>query len=236
MTASANGLSVALRDDSENFGTLKIEGIFMQQNFFESFGVDRDLVLGKLEWNWPNLERLSLQFVTFGPCPGPFSKPNQLTLTPAELLIAAGRATIAMPALQEFRVSMYDASEDTPPPLLFYVKRELPGNLKILGSCLLKLLGFDPVQEQEILHAWGPFIKAEARFVSEEDVAFNWDDEGFKGEPFVEPSHGRVYKTFPEEYKLSHTFGAAALVHNAKFLEAQRLARADSGLPSVAEV
>lgn len=228
---SAHRLSAALRDNSENLKTLKVQGIFMQQNFFDSFGVDRDLMLAKVEWNWPNLEELDLDFLTFGPSPGPFSKPNQLSLTPAELLIAAGRATMAMPALRMLRISIFDDSEDDPASAFFSIKKELPQRQERSGNCCVKMSGFSRVQEQWILEAWIPFLKYKARLVSEGSIPSDSDDDSF-----VDVENMRVYQTFPEDHGTSTTFGAGALVNNASFLEAQRLVQAKSGMLSVPNI
>ncbi|KAK7697204.1 hypothetical protein SLS64_013809 [Diaporthe eres] len=238
VTASANRLSAALRDYSQNLRSLKVEGIFMQQSFFEQFGVDRDLILAKLKWNWPDLEELDLQFVTFGPRRGPFSNPSQLSLTPAELLIAAGRATMAMTALKKLRVSIFDDSQGYKSTSVFYIKREPPRNLERSWPCRVKLSGFSRVQEQWILEAWIPFMKKKAQFVSEgrshlDSDEEDSDDEDSDDDSSVELPTKRIYRTFPADYSPSTTFGAGALVNNTSFLEAQRLARFKSSIQSV---
>lgn len=212
----------------------------MQQNFFEQFGVDRDLILAKLKWNWPNLEELDLQFVTFGPRRGPFSKPSQLSLTPAELLIAAGRATVAMTALKKLRVSIFDDSQGYKSTSVFYIKREPPRSLERSWPCRVKLSGFSRVQEQWILEAWIPFMKKKAQFVSEGSSHLDSDEdsdyEDSDDDSPVELPTKRIYRTFPADYSPSTTFGAGALVNNTSFLEAQRLARTKSGIQSVPNI
>lgn len=213
----------------------------MQQNFFESFGVDRDALLAKMEWNWPNLEELELQFATYGPGPGPFSKPNQLSLTPAELLMAAGRATMAMPALRKLEVVIYSNSVEDERVNVFSIQREPPQNLEISWTSRVGVSGFSRVQEQWILEAWIPFMKGKAQFVSEGSVSFDSDEEDSDDEESDDDSSGklppaRLYQNFPAEYSPSTTFGAGALVNNASFLEAQRLARTKSGIHSVPNI
>ncbi|KAI7782598.1 hypothetical protein LA080_013086 [Diaporthe eres] len=204
VTASANRLSAALRDYSQNLRSLKVEGIFMQQNFFEQFGVDRDLILA-----------------------------NQLSLTPAELLIAAGRATVAMTALKKLRVSVFDDSQGYKSTSVFYIKREPPQNLERSWPCRVKLSGFSKVQEQWILEAWIPFMKKKTQFVSEGSSHLDSDEEDSDDDSSVELPTKRIYRTLPSDYSPSTTFGAGALVNNTSFLEAQRLARFKLSIQSV---
>lgn len=199
----------------------------MHQNFFESFGEGGDLVSAKLQWNWPNLQDLALGFCTFGPKPGPFSKPDQLSLTPTKLLIAAGRASIAMPLLSKLQIKIYDEGDGWAIER-FSVSRALPA-----GDCKVKLDGFTKNQAQWIVCAWAPFLRAKTRLVSEEVWGTFSCDREYDDDTLRELSTDWIYETIPEEYSPGTTFGAGALVNNASFLEAQRLVRAKSGVDSV---
>lgn len=230
--ASTHRLSAALRDSSQNLRTLNIDGIFLHQNFFESFGEGRDPMAAAAKWRWPNLEEMRLTAVTHGPCPGPYSRSNQLSLTPTELVVAAGRATMAMPLLRIFELDIWGETEDSLQVTLSSISRTLPQHLGSSGECEVTLAGFTKDQEQRILCASAPFLRAKVRLVSEELHPHDSKAEGSDDDFFYNRLDERVYKTFPEDRSPSTLFGAAALVNNAEFLEAQRLARTKSGISS----
>lgn len=219
--ASGHRLSAALRDSSQNLRTLNVDGIFLHQNFFESFGEGRDPIAAAAKWRWPNLEEMRLTAVTFGPDPSPHSEPNQLSLTPTEMVAAAGRATIAMPLLRTFELDIWGEAEDSPTITFFSISRTLPQNLGSSGECTVELTGFTKDQEHRILCAWAPFMRAKVRLVSEELCPRDSDDEESDDDVSFNDIDRRVYKTFPEDRSPSTLFGAAALVNNASFLEAQ---------------
>lgn len=204
-------LSAALRDSSQGLRSLKVEGIHLRENFFDSFGEEESIIQANLKWKWPNLEELKLSIMTFGP-------EDQLRQTSTQLFIAAGRANVAMPLLRNFEVEVWDDEDVT---MASFTTTAPPQNLPRSGECTVKLEMLTTAQEQRILCAWTAFLgAAEPRLVTDSTEL-----------PVI-----TTYKTIPQDCSLSTSFGGGALVHRSKLLEAQRIARANSGVQSVPEV
>lgn len=122
-----------------------------------------------------------------------------------------------MPRLRNFELYLWDESPDKL-NLDFSITRGPSQDLESFRECRVRLNDFTKDQDQRILCAWSRFLRAQARLVSTVT--------GVKSE-------SRVYKTFAEDYSPRAILGAAALVNNSDFLEAQRLARINLGLPTV---
>lgn len=139
---------------------------------------------------------------------------------------------MAMPLLRAFVIDISGEAEDGLTYTFFTILRTLPQNLGSSGECTVELTGFTKDQEHRILCAWAPFIKAKVRLVDEEFCLGDSDEEGSDDDLPLNRLDRRVYETFTEDHNPGTLFGAAALVNNAEFLEAQRLARTKSGIPS----
>lgn len=84
----------------------------------------------------------------------------QPTLSAAEILIAAGRAAMAMPILKCAVIVIGSGK-------CFIVKRKLSNGVRNIRKAGVGLCGFDESEETGILSAWAPFLGAEATFVEE---------------------------------------------------------------------
>lgn len=123
-----------------------------------------------------------------------------------------------MPLLKNFELELWDESDDEL-NLHFSITRGPSYGLKSFRECEVRLRQFTKDQDQRILCAWSRFLRAQARL----DSTWTWG----------KSEETRIYKTVAEDYRPTAILGAAALVNNTEFLEAQRLARLNSGSPPV---
>lgn len=114
------------------------------------------------KWRWSKLETLDLKLANFAPC----LEAGRLKLTPAEVLIAAGRAAMAMPVLKSFSVYIVEEAADFKIKCC-WIERELNASLESSGKTRMTFRGFDMDERRRILAAWLPWMGAEARFVRE---------------------------------------------------------------------
>lgn len=150
--------AAVLRDYSQRLECLSVAPFDLHHAFFLPSS-ELESTLPPSQWEWPRLKDLDLR----GFLKPSDSGPDQLPKTSADILVAAGRATTAMPALEiaYFKVE---------PKHNFFAKRELS---KVSGSFkggFVCISGFEESEEQRILTAWAPFIGGEIRLAEEDAV------------------------------------------------------------------
>ncbi|KAL1882902.1 hypothetical protein Daus18300_000540 [Diaporthe australafricana] len=144
---SMRKFSAALRNYSQSLECLIVLTMALHQVFFQPFFKESKTHLAMAKWRWPRLIKLHLAFY---PEP-PYSDPGWMKLTPEEMLIAVGRAAMAMPLLQDANIKAGDHHRLT-------LTRWLSPNLGRSKSCIGRLKGFDEDGDQRILAAWAPFV------------------------------------------------------------------------------
>lgn len=174
----------------------------------------RDPVVSMINWKWPKIEKLRLGFITFGP-----DAANQFNVAPAGLLVAAGDASMAMPLLKKFEVSIWDDVGHA--YRYFEISRAFaPGqDRESPGDCRVRLKWFTKVEEQEILSAWLHFLRAKARLIRRELPSVRSDDEDSGDDTSLKAASLSVYDTFPVDYR-RNPFSGAALWNSTVFREA----------------
>lgn len=148
--------AASLRDYSQSLEFLRVQPFDLHPAFFLPFSEEHGLTDATSKWRWPRLQEIEL---------GSFSEmrdwdPGQLTLSPADILIAAGKAAMTMPMLKA-------ATIEAAPGQYFYIGRELSNGVRDKGKTRMCLAGFDKCEEPKILAAWTPFLGAEATLVEE---------------------------------------------------------------------
>lgn len=148
--------AAALRDFSQGLELLRAEPFNLHPAFFLPFSEEFDLTVATSQWRWPRLQQLEL--VGFSEEHG--SDSAQSPLSAAEILIAAGRAAMAMPILKCAAINLGRGK-------YFLVKRKLSNGAKNIKKARVALCGFDESEETRILSAWTPFLGTEVTFVEE---------------------------------------------------------------------
>ncbi|KAK2613362.1 hypothetical protein N8I77_000280 [Diaporthe amygdali] len=165
-TLTLKKFSAVLRDYSQSLERL-VSDLPLHQAFFQPFLDEFGINAAMSKWRWSRLETLDLKLANFAP----YLEPGQLKLTPAEVLIAAGRAAMAMPVLKCFCVGIVEEAAESKIKF-FCIERELNASLESSGKTHITFKGFDIDERRRILAAWLPWMGAEARFVR---VMFNDD-------------------------------------------------------------
>lgn len=148
--------AAALRDFSQGLEVLRAELWNLHPAFFLQSLEELDPAVATSQWRWPRLQHLELRSFS-----GEHdSDSTQPTLSTAEMLIAAGRAAMAMPILE---VAIIDEG----PGKLFVVKRKLSDGARNTKKGGVGLRGFDESEDNRILSAWVPFLGAEVKYVKE---------------------------------------------------------------------
>lgn len=196
---SIKTLSAALRNYSQSLADLTIDNFHLHQTFFEPFMNEDQIDMAMMRWTWPKLTNIILDFGTFGP----YVDPSQSSSEAVDLLIAAGRAAMNMPVLECFDVATTDSSRDDY-GTFFRLDREVLEIAEEHRKCCVRFSRFDDDEEQRILAAWTPFMRAEARFVRWEldtDDDDSEHEETDDADPVaVEPTRSnaaRVFETSP---------------------------------------
>ncbi|KAJ0115746.1 hypothetical protein J7T55_010569 [Diaporthe amygdali] len=161
-TSTLKKFSAVLRDYSQSLERLDVSDLPLHQAFFQPFSDEFGINAAMSEWRWPKLETLELIFANFAP----YLEPGRLKLTPAEVLIAAGRAAMAMPVLKYFHAGIVEEAADSKNKY-FWIARELNASLESSGKARITFKGFNTDERRRILAAWLPWMGAEARFVRE---------------------------------------------------------------------
>lgn len=150
-------LAAVLRDYSQSLECLRITPFDLHHAFFLQFSEGITFSFPRSRCEWPILRNLELRSFRERSDAGP----EQLTATPADILIAAGRAAIAMPVLETAEIQLL-------PQHYFFIKRESSTGFEGFRNAFTSLMGFDEGEEARILTAWAHFMGAEARLVEEE--------------------------------------------------------------------
>ena len=165
-----------MRDYSQGLESLCVHNIDLHQSFFQPFSDKCEIKRSLSTWQWPNLKDIFLDFGTYGP----YVAPGRFSLTPVELLLAAGRAATAMPRLEAFNVCCTDEDDKQQ---FFVVQRECYESSARPGRSLVEFLAFSKDDIRRILAAWVPFMRAEACLVREE---FDDDSAAYGGNDDIE--------------------------------------------------
>lgn len=172
-------LTAALKDFSQGLELLYAAPLKLHPTFFLPSSEELDHVVATSQSRWPRLQQLVLK--SFSGLSD--SGADQPTITPTDILIAAGRTAMAMPALDTAQITIE-------PDQYFCIGREPCKGFQGFRNASIDFDGFDEAEEQRILTAWAHFIGGQARLVKEE-----FYDEG------VPPL--RSYKTVVEEEAMS---------------------------------
>lgn len=148
--------AAVLRDLSQSLEFFLAWPFDLHEAFFLPFSEELLPTAETSQWKWPRLQNFELRSFIALPNLGP----DQLTLTPTDILIAAGRAARAMPALKSATISA-DAGQ------YFYITRESYSGVGGKGTASMALAEFEESEERRILIAWAHFIGAETRFIEE---------------------------------------------------------------------
>lgn len=148
--------AAVLRDYSQNLECLRATPFDMHEAFFPPFSEGPDCTFPPSKWKWPRLQHLEL---------GGFSDRSHLsadppTITATDILIAAGTAATAMPALETAEI-------ETEPQQYFYFRRDPYNGMHGFRDSSMSLAGFNEEEEQRILTAWAHLIGAETRLVEQ---------------------------------------------------------------------
>lgn len=153
---SMKKFAATLRDFSQGLEILRAEPFDLHHAFFLQSSEGLNPAAATSQWSWPRLQQLELrgfsQRSDFGA--------DQLTVTATDILIAAGTAATAMPALEIAEIEIE-------PQQYFYIKREPCKEFKGFRNAFVILVGFHEGEEQRILTAWAHFIGGEARLVEQ---------------------------------------------------------------------
>lgn len=157
-------LTDSLRDYSQRLSCLRLENLRLHQSFFEPF-VDKDeFDMAQSGWKWPDMYQLKISCGTFGAYAGP----GDPSLTPVELLIAVGRATMAMPSLNFLDIEILEGRTSQWEPFLF-IMRDLDERSGKPVDLEASLSGFDRDEDEQILAAFEPFMGGKARFLESDE-------------------------------------------------------------------
>lgn len=153
---SMEKFAAALRDLSQGLEILRAEPFDLHHAFFLQSSEGLNPAAAASQWRWPRLRQLELRGFSersdFGA--------DQLTITATDILIAAGTAATAMPALEIAEIAIE-------PRQYFWIKREPCKGFQGFQNASICLVGFDEGEEQRILTAWARFIGGEARLVKQ---------------------------------------------------------------------
>lgn len=148
--------AAALMDCSQSLEVLLTESFDLHPAFFLPFLEGAGATIATSNWRWPRLKRIDLR--CFSDTSGWDSA--QLKLSPADILIAAGRAAMAMPVLQ---IAQIEAERG----VYFYIERELSNGAGGMGKPRMCLAGLEKSEEPRIVAAWTHFLRAEVTLVEE---------------------------------------------------------------------
>lgn len=143
-----------LRDLSRNLEEFYTERFELHDAFFLPFSenADTDTADSASSLTWPKLENLILRGVN------EFSNlgPDQATLSPLDIVLAAAKAILAMPNLKSMEISRPGSWH------LIFARRPSNG-VHIVRFCRMCLQGFSEDEERRILAAYAPFIGTDVR-------------------------------------------------------------------------
>jgi hypothetical protein len=131
--SSKEKFSAALRNYTQGLESVKISGLDLQKSFFRPFLYEGSSPMAVPKWQWEKLKNLVLEdsrapiYSVLGP----------IKLPPEDLLIAVGKAAVAMPVLASVRITTAEGQ-------LFWAER--------FGTFHVVVTGFEKDAKREIWH------------------------------------------------------------------------------------